>query len=153
MCVAFQVDTHLTILKVIYNAPLVVAEAQTRIVYDGIVCMIATTRVQCPPKVARLVLPRYLVFPSWPRYSAAVIIDVTNPSPLQPLSPPFRNLPDAVVNLAVLIVLSPCSLVNISYLLIVLTKRVISIVSYRNFLRPTRAGVPGERARLGGENF
>lgn len=54
---------HITILKVIYNARLVVAEAQTRIVYDGIVCMIATTRrVQCRTKVARLVCPTILYF-------------------------------------------------------------------------------------------
>lgn len=37
-------------------------EAQTRIVYDGIVCMIATTRVQYRIKVARLVCPTILSF-------------------------------------------------------------------------------------------
>lgn len=80
---------HITILKVIYNARLVVVEAQTRIVYDGIVCMIATTRrVQCSAKVIRLVCPTDLVFPSWPRYAATIIIDVTNSPLLSPLFHP-----------------------------------------------------------------
>ena len=108
---------HITILKVIYNARLVVAEAQTRIVYDGIVCMIATTRrVQCRAKVARFVCPTILYFLLGLVTLQLLLLTLLIPSSFSTL-PPFslslRPSPLSyrlsIVNLIVFIILLPYS--------------------------------------------
>lgn len=118
MCVQLFKWIHITILKVIYNAPLVVAEAQTRIVYDGIVCMIATTRVQWRAKVARLVCLTILSFLLGLVTRSLLLLTLPIPrSPPLPCISPFFSLgfsfplfPEhSVVNLLVFVVLLPAS--------------------------------------------